>query len=163
MEASIAWARAEVFSAKIVFLYSLFVFLAAIGFWLLGKTAMARAFVFPILASAIFMFVVSTGLYWANKPRTAKFKDDYSRNPDAFINKEIIRTAKSKKELAIVLKVLPLIIMVAAGLFLIISSNIYRAIALTITGLAFSLLLIDSNTDARNTAYHNFLTKSDGK
>ena len=43
------WAKAEVFSAKIVWLFSAIEIIAAIGFWYWGKTVMAKAFIWPLL------------------------------------------------------------------------------------------------------------------
>ena len=51
LKLSTDWAKAEVFSAKISLLLSILFFLAAVGFWQLGKTAMAKAFVWPMLVA----------------------------------------------------------------------------------------------------------------
>jgi ABC-2 type transport system permease protein len=80
------WARAEVFSAKIVWLFSLGLFLVAVG----------------------------AGLYGANNPRIARFENEAQLNPKAFISTEIQRTAKSQHDLTMVFKILPGIIIVAA-------------------------------------------------
>jgi hypothetical protein len=75
LKLSTDWAKADVFSAKISLLLSLLFFLAAIGFWQLGKTAMAKAFVWPILVVGVFVVAVSAGLYFANKTRIKQFKN----------------------------------------------------------------------------------------
>ena len=49
------WARAEVFSAKIVWLFSVIELLTAIGFWYWGRTTMARAFIWPLLVMGLFL------------------------------------------------------------------------------------------------------------
>jgi hypothetical protein len=73
LKLSTDWARAEVFSAKISLLLSLLFFLAAIGFGQLGRTTMAKAFVWPLLVAGVLMVAVSAGLYFANKPRITQF------------------------------------------------------------------------------------------
>ncbi len=151
------WAKAEVFSAKIILLLGLLFFLSALGFWQLGRTAMARAFVWPILVSGVLIVAVSAGLYFANKPRVTQFETAYATDPKAFVQMETKRTAKSQKELALVFKVLPLIIIAAALLVMFVNTPLWRAIGITIISLMTLLMFIDSNTDARNTAYHQRL------
>lgn len=151
------WARAEVFSAKMVGLLSLMVFLVALGFWQLSKTPMAKSFVWPLLVTGLLLVTVSAGLYFANKPRIAQFEAAYKNDKAAFIQSEITRTAKSKHDLALVFKILPAIIIVAALLIMFSHAPLWRAIGVTTILLMTLLMLIDSNTDARNTAYHREL------
>ncbi len=159
LKLSTDWARAEVFSAKMVGLLSLAVFLVALGFWQLGKTPMAKSFVWPLSVAGLLLVAVSAGLYFANKPRIAQFETAYKNDADAFIQSEITRTAKSKHDLALVFKVLPAIIIAAALLIMFSQTSLWRAIGVTTILLMTLLMFIDSNTDARNTAYHqNLLT-----
>ena len=156
LKLSIDWAKAEVFSAKIVLLLSLLFFLAALGFWQLGKTIMAKAFVWPMLRR-VYGYAVSAGLYFANKPRVTQFETAYNTDAKAFVQTETERTAKSQNDLALVFKVLPLIIIAAALLIMFVNTPLWRAIGITTIALMTILMFIDSNTGARNTAYHQQL------
>jgi len=151
------WAKAEVFSAKMVGLLSLVVFLVALGFWQLGKTPMAKSFVWPLFVAGLLLVAVSAGLYFANEPRIAQFETAYKKDTASFIQSEITRTAKSKHDVALVFKVLPAIIVAAALLIMFSQTPLWRAIGVTTILLMTLLMLIDSNTDARNTAYHQEL------
>ena len=157
LKAGIDWAKAEVFSSKISFLLALLFFLAALGFWQLGKTAMAKAFVWPLLLAGVLVLAVSAGLYFANKPRITQFETAYTTDANAFIQMETERTAKSQNDLALVFKVLPVIIVAAAFLIMFAKTPLWRAIGITTIALMTILMFIDSNTDARNTAYHQRL------
>ena len=157
LKVSIDWAKAEVFSAKISLLLSLLFFLAALGFWQLGKTAMAKAFVWPMLVAGVLILTVSAGLYFANKPRVTQFETAYNTDAKAFVQTETERTAKSQHDLALVFKVLPLIIIAAALLIMFVNTPLWRAIGITTIALMTILMFIDSNTGARNTAYHQHL------
>jgi len=155
------WAKAEVFSGKIVWLFSLIYIVTAIGFLYLGKTAMAKAFVWPFLAAGIFLITVGAGLFFANKPRIAQFEKEYHQNPEAFVQQEIQRTAESQKQLTLVFRILPVIIIIAAILILgLPESQNWRAIGITIIATAAFLMIVDSNTDSRNTIYHSQLSVS---
>jgi ABC-2 type transport system permease protein len=147
------WARAEVFSAKMVWLTSLIVVATSCGFAYFGKTAMARAYIWPNLVAGIFLIAIGIGLYLANNPRIAGFESEYKASPETFVRYEIARAQKSKKELTIVLKVLPSIILLAALLVILVANPIWRAIGITLVALSVILSIVDSNTDARNSEY----------
>jgi len=151
------WARAEVFSAKISLLLSLLFFVAALGFWQLGKTEMAKAFVWPMLVACVLTAAVSAGLYFTNKPRIKQFETAYNSDANSFVQTETARTAKSLHDLAMIFKVLPAIIIAAALLIEFADAPLWRAIGITTIALMTVLMFIDSNTGARNTAYHQHL------
>jgi ABC-2 type transport system permease protein len=157
IKVSTDWAKAEVFSAKVVWLFSVIELLAAVGFWYWGRTAIARIFPWPLLAMGLFLVAVGAGLYGANQPRIARFESEARRDPKTFLEAEIQRTAKSQGDLALVFKILPAIIIVAAVLIMLAPANAWRAAALTLILTAAFLLVVDSNTDARNDAYHTRL------
>jgi len=151
------WARAEVFSAKIVWLFSAVELLAAVGFWYWGRTTIARIFSWPLLVMGLFLVAVGAGLYNANKPRIARFENESHRDPKAFLAAEIQRTAKSQRDLALVFRILPATIIAAAVVIILAPTTGWRAISVTIILTAAFLMVVDSNTTARNDAYHTQL------
>nr|WP_068886619.1 hypothetical protein [Pedobacter panaciterrae] len=157
LKLSTDWAKAEVFSAKIVWLFSIIVLLSALGFWYWGKTTMAKAFVWPLVVSGLFLVAVAAGLFMANKPRISQFEQASRNNPGTFLQQELQRTAKSQKELATVFEVLPLLLIVGGLLIFFLSSPTWRAIGIVIGLVAVFLMAVDSNTDTRNTIYHKQL------
>lgn len=157
LKLSTDWARAEVFSAKMIWIYSLFLLLVASGFHLWGKTLMAKAFVWPLIVAGILMIIVGTGLYLANKPRIVQMEVDYKTDVKSFVKKELLRTAKSQSDFDLVFKILPLISIAAALLIVFTSTPLWRTIGITTILLMVSLMLIDSNTEARNADYHQQL------
>ncbi len=152
------WAKAEVFSGKMVWLFSVITILTAVGFWYLGRTAMARAFVWPLLVAGLFLIAVGAGLVLANKPRVDQFEQAHRKDPEAFVRQEIRRTTESQKQLTLVFRILPAIIIIAAlPIIGLPGSPIWRAIAVTLIVTAGFLMVVDSNTEARNTQYHSRL------
>lgn len=157
LKLSTDWAKEEVFSAKIVWLFSLIVLAMAFGFWYWGKTTMAKAFFLPLLVSGLFLLVIGAGLFFANKPRIAQFEQDYWVNQREFAQKELQRTGKSQQELATVFRVLPILLIVSGLMILFLPAANWRGIAITLGLLAAFLMAVDSNTNARNTIYHEQL------
>jgi ABC-2 type transport system permease protein len=160
IKTSTDWAKAELFSAKIIWLFSIILILGAVAFGYWGRTQTAKAFVIPLIVAGIFLISVGIGLYWANKPRIKQFEKEFSINSKEFVFKEIQRTAKSQKELALVFKILPAIIIVAALFLIFFPAPYCRTICITIILTVAFLMAVDSNTDARNSAYHIHLVNT---
>jgi hypothetical protein len=160
LKLSTDWARVELFSAKIVWLFSFIQLLSATGFTLWGRTAMAKAFIIPFFVSAAFLIAIGIGLYTANKPRIAQFEKEYKTNATSFAKKEIERTKKSDGELRLVFKILPAIIILSSFCLMLFGSSNWRAICATLILASAFLMTVDSNTSARNAAYHEELLKN---
>src|ERR1700743_738345 len=145
------WAKAEVFSGKMVWLFSIFFLLGAVGFFYLGKTTMAKAFVWPLLVAGIFLLAVGAGLFFTNSARVNGFEIAYHQNPKAFVQREISRTDNSEKQLRFVFSMLSAIIIIAALIIVALPDNPnWKAVAITLIVTVGFLMLVDSNTGARN-------------
>jgi hypothetical protein len=163
LKMSVDWAKAEVFSGKIVGLVGVLVLLAALGFFQLGKTAMAKALVWPVGVAGLFLMMVAAGLIFANQPRPAQFEAAFRDNPAAFVQQERLRTATSQKQLGLVFKILPGICIVGALLIWALpGSSTGRAIGIVLIGTAAILMGVDANTEARNDRYHAALVGVEG-
>jgi ABC-2 type transport system permease protein len=154
LKLSTDWAKSEVFSSKVVLFFSLIELSAALGFWYVGRTPMARSFTWPFFIAGLFLVLVGAGLFLANNPRIDRFEQEYRINPNAFAQSEIQRTEKSKGELSLVFRVIPAIVILAAMVILVVSGGTWRATAITVIINAAFLMIVDSNTEARNNIYH---------
>jgi hypothetical protein len=154
LKLSTDWAKSEVFSSKVVWLFSLIELSAALGFWYLGRTPMAKSFIWPLSIAGLFLAFVGAGLFFANNPRIDRFEQEYHLNPNAFVQSEIQRTEKSKDEMSLVFRIIPIIIILSAIVILVVPGAISRAIAVTVILNAAFLMTVDSNTEARNNNYH---------
>lgn len=155
---SIDWAKDEVFSSKFFMLFSAMFFLATLGFWQLGKTTTAKAFVLPTLVAGVLILAGGIGLFISNKARVTGFETSYRANPKSFVQTEIIRTEKALKEYkTIVFKVIPLIIILSALLIFFADKPIWRAIGTITIAIMVVILLVDGNSNARIEAYHQRL------
>lgn len=158
LKVATTWAKDEVFSSIFFIIFGVMFVLATIGFWQLGKTEIAKSFVFPTLVAGIFLLAVGAGLFFLNQSRITSFPATYNSDPSAFVNAEIARTEKSIEEYqTIVFKVIPVIIVVAALLVVFIDRPIWRAISTTTIALMVCIMLVDSNANGRLKAYHQQL------
>lgn len=152
------WAKDEVFSSKFFIFFGILFILATIGFWQLGKTDIAKAFIYPTLVAGILILTVGFGLLYANHTRITTFTNDYHKDATAFVKSEIVRAEKSINEYElIVFKVIPLIIIVASLLIIFIDKPIWRAISTTTIAMMVVILLIDNNANARIVNYYKQL------
>lgn len=158
MKFATEWAKAEVFSARFFIFFGILFLIASIGFWQLGKTEMARAYIIPSLVAGILILAVGLGIFFTNKSRVTSFAEAYRENPTEFVQSEISRTEKSISEFRnIVFKVIPFIIIAAALLIVFAPQPIWRATAITTIAMMVVIMLVDSNANARLHAYRNQL------
>jgi len=158
LKTAIEWAKSEVFSSQFFILFGVLFLLASIGFWQLGKTDVAKAFIFPNLIAGVLILTVGIGIFIANKSRISSFETAYNSDAAAFVQSEIERTEKSMGEYkTIVFKVIPLIIIAAALLIIFIDKPIWRATGITVIAMMAVILLVDNNANARIEAYHGQL------
>lgn len=158
LKAAIEWAKSEVFSSKFFILFGVLFVIAAIGFWQLGKTEVAKAYIYPSLVAGVLLLAVGCGIFFANKSRVTSFEIAYHQDSTAFIKSEIIRTEKSMNEYqTIVFKVIPFIILTAAMLIVFTDKPLWRAISITTIAMMVVILMVDSNANARIENYHNQL------
>lgn len=158
LKAAVDWAKDEVFSSLFFILFGMIFLTATIGFWQLGKTEVAKAYIFPTLVAGVLILTVGIGIFIANKSRTQSFVTQYEENATDFIHSEIARTQQSMNEYkTIVFKVIPFIIVVAALLIVFVHTPIWRAISITTIAMMTIIILLDSNANARLTNYNQQL------
>lgn len=160
LKAATDWAKAEVFSSTFFIIFGVLFLLGSIGFWQLGKTEVAKAFVIPLLVAGILVLTVGLGIFFANQSRITSFTEAYNKDAPVFVQSEIARTAKSMGEYQnIVFKIIPIIIAIAALLIIFIDKPMWRAISITTIAMMVVILLVDINANSRIEAYHKQLMK----
>jgi len=158
LKAATEWAKDEVFSSTFFIIAGIMFLLATLGFWQLGKTAVAKAYIYPTLVAGILILAVGLGIFFTNKSRVTSFETAYNNDATAFVKSEIVRTQQSMKEYRnIVFKIIPLIIVVAALLIIFVGKPIWRAICTTTIAMMMVILLVDNNANARLESYNDQL------
>ena len=161
LKATTDWAKAEVFSSTFFILFGILFVLAGIGFWQLGKTDMAKAYIFPMLVAGILILAVGLGIFFTNKSRVTSFTTAYKSDAPAFVESELVRVEKSLNEYkTIVFKIIPLIIAAFALLIIFADKPLWRAISITTIAMMAVILLIDSNANARLEVYKKQLVEN---
>ncbi len=158
LKAATDWAKAEVFSTQFFILFGVIFVLASVGFWQLGKTELAKAYIIPLLVSGILLMIIGFGLFFTNKSRIISFEKDYNNDASAFVESEITRVDNTIKEYQlIVFKIIPLIMVVAALMIIFLDSPTWRAISITTIAMLIVILMIDGNAYARIDTYNKQL------
>ncbi len=156
------WAKAEVFSSSFFILFGILFLLGSLGFWQWGKTEIAKAFPVPTLVAGTLLLVIGLGLVYSNKARLADFPGAHSSDAAAFVKSEIVRSEKTMHEYQnIVFKIIPLIIVVAALLFVFVDKPTWRAIGITTIAMMVVILLIDTNAHGRIAEYKQQLLEAE--
>lgn len=158
LKASTDWAKSEVFSTAFFILFGILFVSASIGFWQLGKTDLARAYIIPLLVAGVLLLIIGLGLFFTNISRISSFAADYNQDASTFVKSEIVRVDNTLKEYkTIVFKVVPILIIAAALTIIFIDTPIWRAISITTIAMLMVILLIDGTAHARIKDYNQKL------
>lgn len=158
LKAATDWAKAELFSTPFFMLFGLAFLVASLGFWQLGKTDMARAYIIPTLVAGSLLLIIGLGLFFTNKARITQFENAYHTDADAFVDSELARAEATLKEYdTIVFKVIPLLIIACALVILFVSAPIWRASTITAIAMLIVILLVDGTAYARIDGYNKQL------
>ena len=155
------WAKAEVFSTRFFIFFAIGFLIASIGFWQLGKTDLAKAYIIPTLVAGILLLIIGSGLNYTNIQRVNQFQKDFNTDTSSFYKSEIERTESTLKEYTVVFKVVPILILGAALIILFINTPTWRAISITFIAMLIVMLLVDGTAHSRIEAYHNELKLMD--
>ncbi len=158
LKIAIEWAKAEVFSAQFFIFFGILFLIGSIGFWQLGKTDLAKAYIIPMMVAGILTSAIGIGLFIANKSRVTSFVNDYNKDASAFVKAEITRTEKTISDFQnTVYKAIPIIIIIAALIFLFIDKPTWKAISVTTIAMMVVIIMIDTNSYTRYVDYHEKL------
>ena len=158
LRAATDWARAELFSTPFFVLFGVGFVVASIGFWQLGRTELARAYILSTLVAGVLLIIVGTGLFFTNKKRLADFLTAYEQDTAAFVQAELVRTEATLKEYQnVVFTAIPVILVLCAAGIMFLSTPGWRASLITAMAMLIIILLIDGMAYARIDAYHRLL------
>lgn len=158
LKAATEWAKAEVFSTSFFILFGIGFVAASIGFWQLGKTDLAKAYIIPTLVAGILLLTIGLGLFFTNKARITQFEKDYKTDATAFVESELARTESTLKEYKnMVFTAIPLIMAACALVLMFVNTPIWRASMITSIAMLVVILLVDGTASARIDNYNKQL------
>ena len=158
LKTSTDWAKSELFSTPFFILFGILFMAASVGFWQLGKTEMAKAYIIPTLVAGVLLLIIGLGLFFTNKVRVTQFEKDYTADSSAFVDSELKRAEATLKEYkTVVFTAIPIIIVVCALLLYFLPSPNWRASMITTIAMLVVILLIDGLAHARIQEYHQQL------
>lgn len=148
------WAKAEIFSSSFFIVFGILFVIASIGFWQLGKSDLAKAYIIPTAVAGVLLLTIGIGLVYANITRISSFEEDYNKDASAFVQSEIERVEGTLKEYkTIVFTAIPLIIIAFALILFFVNTPTWQAISITTIAMLIVILLIDGTAHARIADY----------
>ena len=152
------WAKDEVFSTRFFILFAILFLIASFGFWKLGKTDMAKAYIIPILVAGALLLTIGLGLFYTNKSRIKQFEVAYNKDSKAFVASEFERIESTIKEYKnIVFKGIPIIIIICSLGILFLKTPVWRASFITAIAMLVVILLVDGTARNRIENYNEKL------
>lgn len=158
LKAATDWAKAELFSTPFFMLFGILFLMASLGFWQIGKTDIAKAYIIPTLVAGVLLLIIGLGLFFTNKSRITQFEKAYNTDATSFVASELERAESTLKEYnTIVFKAIPIIIIACALVILFVSTPIWRASMVTTIAMLVVILLVDGTAYARIDGYNKQL------
>lgn len=157
LKLAIEWAKAEVLSTRFFIFFAIGFLIASVGFWQLGKTDLAKAYIIPTLVVGILLLIIGSGTNYVNNKRIKQFEKDFYTDETAFYQSEIQRSESTIKQFVAVFKIVPIVIIIAALLILYVNTPTWRAICITTLSMLMVILFIDGNALSRIENYHKTL------
>lgn len=158
LKLSTDWAKSEIFSTSFFILFGIVFLLGSIGFWHLGKSDIAKAYVIPLAVAGVLLIIIGIGLNYTNQSRVSQFTIAYNDDSERFLQSEIERAESTLKEYqTIVFTAIPIIIGICALILLFVSIPICRASMITTVAMLSVILLIDGTAHARIDTYYQKL------
>ncbi|MGQ1784790.1 hypothetical protein [Saccharicrinis sp. GN24d3] len=156
------WAKAEMFSTTFFIIAGVLFVAASIGFWQLGKTDLARAYIIPVAVAGALLLTIGFGLFFTNKSRVTQFEKAYNQDASAFVQSELTRAESTLKEYKnIVFTAIPLIIAACALVIMFVNAPGWRASMITTMAMLIVILLIDGTAHARIDYYNKQLMSAE--
>ena len=155
------WVKAEIFSSSFFIVFGLVFVAVSLGFWQLGKTDLAKAYIIPAAVAGVLLLTIGIGLVYTNVTRVSSFEKEYNKNAPAFVQSEIERVDATLKEYkTVVFTAIPLIIIAFALILFFVNTPTWRAISITTIAMLIIILFIDGTAHARIEAYKDQLVKN---
>lgn len=158
LKASTDWAKAELYSTPFFILFGVIFLFACLGFWQLGKTELAKAYVVPTLIAGVLLIIIGIGLFYTNKARLTQFQSDFQDNQHLFVKTELERVNNTLNEYdVIVFTIIPIIIVICSVGLVFINQPSWRASLITSIAMLIIILLIDGTAQSRIVIYQEQL------
>lgn len=148
------WTKAEMLSSSFFVFFGVLFLVSSVGFWQIGKTDVARAYVWPTAVAGTLVLIIGVGIFVQSYGRLSSILEAHSANAASFIAEELQRSSSVLAQYRVaVFKVIPLIVAACAILFVLLDTPILRASFATTIAMMAVLLLVDTNASARLEAY----------
>lgn len=161
LKAATDWAKAELISTPFFMLAGLAFLAISFGFWQVGKTDLAKAYIIPCLVAGALLLIIGLGLFFTNKTRISQFEKAYTENAAAFVDAELERAEATLKEYQnVVFRGIPIIILICALLLIFLPQPGWRASLITSIAMLSLILMIDGLAHARIEVYKQQLLEA---
>lgn len=154
VKTAVDWTKAEMLSSSIFVVIGVAFLLASYGFWQIGKTDLARAYVVPFAVAGGLLLIIGVGIFAQSFGRLSSFPAAYEADAGAFLASEVQRAEKVLGQYRVAVSwVIPIIVIVASVALMLFTAPFLRAICVTTIALMAVLLMLDSNANARLLVY----------
>ena len=151
------WYNGEIFEAKFILGFGIFMLISSLLFYYLGNTPTAKALLIPMLVIGIFFTATGVNMIYSNGKKVQEVEAKYNQNPQDFVNSEIKRVEGFQYLYPLSIGISAICFIVALSL-LYFSKNIHlQAIAITLIIFGAAFAFIDYFSKERANIYYEKL------
>ncbi len=153
------WYKGEIFEGEIIGIFGLCIILISIVFWIFGKTAHAQAIVIPLLVVGLLLSTVGGYMAWENSNKIIMLRETKIENYQEFLQSEKQRVEDFQPLYTYTKIGVGIFFVMAIGLFFITENRHWQAIAIAMTIIGASGLIIDYFSKERANIYYQEILK----
>ncbi|MGL4363926.1 MAG: manganese efflux pump [Bacteroidales bacterium] len=151
------WYSGEIFEAKFILGFGLFLALVAVLFYYIGKTPASKAIVIPFLTLAVVIVFIGSYMIYSNSQKMETLQAQHDTNPIQFQQDEIKRVEDFQYLYPMSIAISLVSFLVALGLLYFVKNIHWQAIAVTLIFFGATFGVIDYFSKERATIYYEQL------
>lgn len=154
------WYHGEIFEAKFILGFGLFLIIASLLFYYLGNTPAAKALLLPLAVAGFIFLSIGSNMVYLNTNKIETLQAQYDNNPTEFHQSEIQRVEDFQYLYPMSITISLVSFLVALGLLYFVKNIHGQAVAMALIMFGAAFAGIDYFSKERATIYYNQLKEN---
>lgn len=155
---TIHWYNGEIFEAKFIFGFGLFLIIVSLLFYFLGNSTNAKALLIPFLAIGVIFSVIGVNMAYSNTQKLKVIENQYKQNAPEFVKTEIKRVEDFQYLYPLSIAISAICFTISLCLLYFSKSSTWQSIAISLIIFGTAFAIIDYFSKERANEYYKQLT-----
>lgn len=154
------WYNGEIFEAKFILGFGIFLIIASLLFYYLGNTPAAKALLLPLMITGFIFTGIGGSMAYSNSKKIETIQTTYESNPTEFHQSEIKRVEDFQHLYPMSIGISLVSFLIALGLLHFVKNIHWQAVAMALILFGTAFAVIDYFSKERATIYYNQLKEN---